>query len=951
MPVTCKMIPRKKALSLAVEVAKAHGELSVDEQKVMQILIASCPAVTLPDGEFYIREEHLISFISNWEKTVREQDSSFLYQPRGLCVDRIVDVVEFLESPFFMNQKGSVWPSIKNALGDFFENDQYIEAVLAGAIGIGKSYFAEMALAYMVYRLSCYHNPQLEFDLAPGSSMMFIMQSKTLTLAKKVLFEQLTARLQQSPYFSKHFSFDPNVKSELRFPKNIYIMPAGGSETSALGMNVYGGIIDELNFMARVEDSVHTRHTTEAEYDQAAKLYRMIRRRMTSRFMQRDGHVPGRLILVSSANYPGDFTSRKKEEAEKDHTIFVMDYAHWEAQPPEKIDRSQFFLVEVGNELKQSKIIESMEEAKDIEDVLKVPEVYKTMFDANIDEALKDFAGVVTGTRNPFIPFRELIQGAQDSFAALYERSLFKRPELTLDFTEYSQVIDWDDWIVDRDYIEEDLLDPQLSYVAHLDPGLSNNAAGLAVGHLSGYKLLPMSKYWNDRRGEFVEVTDIRAPIYQIDGILRIVSSRGNDVDLEMIRDLLLHIRGLINLKWVTMDSYQAAPIIQALRKTKIRAGMLSVDTNLGPYTELKLAVKDERLLFPPHEIAARELREVEKDSKKDKVDHPAGGCFIGDTRVALLDGTNPTFEELGLRFRPNDIFWVYGFDETGVRASMAHHPRITKYVTDLLEITLDNYSVICCTPDHQFLTLDGNWVEAQELVKSLSLMPLARATSFKGGWADYERIWCPVRKTRITTHQLVGRQIFGDFDKRFILHHRDERKRNNCPSNLVLRDRGRHACFHTTKRHQTDPDWVKKLRCGHEKYRKAGGNEKSRQNMLRLIRDGVIDPRQSARCQKQRNHKILALRRISLEKPVAVWDLSVVETPVFGLSNGIFVHNSKDCSDAMAGCIYILQHREADFRRGPGRRRRTLQNTAPVRKVRVSRSHGKRRVFGRIVT
>ena len=96
------------------------------------------------------------------------------------------------------------------------------------AIGVGKTYMADMAMAYMLYRLSCYHNPQLEYDLAPGSSIVFIQQSITQNLAKKVVFDQFSGRLKNSPYFMKHFHFDPKVKSELRFPKNIYVLPVGG---------------------------------------------------------------------------------------------------------------------------------------------------------------------------------------------------------------------------------------------------------------------------------------------------------------------------------------------------------------------------------------------------------------------------------------------------------------------------------------------------------------------------------------------------------------------------------------------------------------------------------------------------------------------------------------------------------------------------------------------------
>ena len=618
-----KLIPKEKAIELAKRASKS--DLTAKEQDLLIKLIDSCTSVSLPTGE-YIREDHLRNFMANWVRAIKEKDSSFLYQPRGLCVDRIVDIEEFIESPYFMNLKGAIWPSIKNGLIEFFENDNYVEAVLGGAIGTGKSFFSELAMSYMLYRLSCYHNPQLEFGLAPGSSIIFIAQSKTLNLAKKVLFEQLTARLSQSEYFTQHFRFDPKVKAELRFPKNIYIVPCSGSDTAALGLNVFGAIIDELNFMAKVQDSVHTKHTGEDEYDQAKTIYQTIRRRIASRFMQKSGHIPGKLILVSSVHYPGDFTSMKMEEAKTDKTIFVLCQSQWEARPPESVDWTDPFYVEVGNEIKKSRILDTPDDALDPEDVIKVPQAYKPVFEANLDWALKDLAGVVAGTRNPFIPYPDLIHKAQTRFSEVYTRSLFKNQTLTLDFTDHSRVIDWEKLIVDLDYIEQDIINTNIPFVAHLDPGISRDAAALAVGHIAGYKVLPSTKYWDEARGEFIEVRDMRAPMYHIDGILRIIASKGNEVDLGMVMDLIFFLRQHINLKWATMDSYQAAFMIQSLKKAKIRSGVSSVDTSIAPYTELKLSIKDERIIFPPHEIASTELRYLELDPKKGKVDHPSHG-------------------------------------------------------------------------------------------------------------------------------------------------------------------------------------------------------------------------------------------------------------------------------------------------------------------------------------
>ena len=502
-------------------------------------------------------------------------------------------------------------------------------------IGIGKNYFADMALAYMIYKLSCYHNPQVEFDLAPGSTIFFIAQSKTLTLAKKVVFDQFSERLRLSPYFQKNFRFDPAVRSELRFPSQIVVLPVGGNDTAALGMNVFGGVIDELNFMARTRDSVETRFTGEEEYDQAERLYSTIIRRMKSRFMQK-GKLPGKLMLISSRNYPGDFTDKKMEEAKTDKSIFVMSYSQWEALPADRFCGDKF-LIEVGNELKQSRILANIEDALDAEDVVEVPTEYQIEFERDIDAALKDLGGIATGTKSPFIPYREAMQLARDKFNSLTGgNQLFVNDDIFLpDF--FDRIDEWNDLIND-DYIRDVLLDKQAVFAAHIDVGLTGDALGLGVGHISGYKNLPSTRFFDSRANSFIEVTDILAPIYHIDGALRIQSRSGEEVDLEMVRDFVMHLRSRINLGWCTMDSYQAPLFYQSFRKARIRSGVLSVDTSIAPYTEVKLAVKDERILMPSQETLAKELREIERDKKKNKIDHPpAGSKDVADAIAGLV--------------------------------------------------------------------------------------------------------------------------------------------------------------------------------------------------------------------------------------------------------------------------------------------------------------------------
>ena len=616
---TNKFLPVDSAMD-AVTMFAVEAGLKGQTANVVESMLKFCPATE--DGLINLQELH--GFMSNMQKAIRTGDHSFLFERRGLKVARVVDVEEFAESSQFMNQKGYIRPAIKAELMRLFETDNFVEAVLTGAIGIGKNYFADLAMAYMLYLLSVYVNPQMEFDLAPGSSIVFIAQSMSQHLAKKVVFGQLCERLKLSPYFQKFFPFDPGLVSELRFPNNITLLPVGGNDTAAIGMNVFGGIIDEMNFMARTRDSQMTRFTHDQEFDQAERLYTTLIRRMQSRFMQM-GKLPGKLLLISSVNYPGDFTDRKIDEAKKDKSIFVMKLSAWESLPKDRFS-GEVFLVEVGNEVKMSRMIDTMEDALDAEDVIEVPIEYKGVFERDLVAALRDVAGIATGSTHPFIPYRHLIHQAQTDFGDMTQgRQLFKMDSCIL-----SRIVgdvndpQWEN-LVDLEFIDQFILDQQQVFAAHLDVGVTQDALGIAVGRIIGEKMLPAAKYWDERAQSFTEVKNMHLPIYQIDGLLQVTPPPSGEIDLELARDLMLYLRSLFNLTWVSMDTYQSTMLIQGLRKVKIRAGILSVDATLGPYAELKQAIKDARLRFPPHAVGARELREVEKNNKE-KIDHPEGG-------------------------------------------------------------------------------------------------------------------------------------------------------------------------------------------------------------------------------------------------------------------------------------------------------------------------------------
>lgn len=113
--------------------------------------------------------------------------------------------------------------------------------------------------------------------------------------------------------------------------------------------------------------------------------------------------------------------------------------------------------------------------------------------------------------------------------------------------------------------------------------------------------------------------------------------------------------------------------------------------------------------------------------------------CLRGDTRVALVDSTAPTLEEMANRSETGELFWGYSVGRDGrVIVALLESPR---YIgrDSLVEVILDNEESIYATPDHQFMLRNGSMVAAYELHSGDSLMPLYQQHSPQDGYMVYQ--------------------------------------------------------------------------------------------------------------------------------------------------------------------------------------------------------------------
>ncbi len=181
-----------------------------------------------------------------------------------------------------------------------------------------------------------------------------------------------------------------------------------------------------------------------------------------------------------------------------------------------------------------------------------------------------------------------------------------------------------------------------------------------------------------------------------------------------------------------------------------------------------------------------------------------AGGCFSGDTKVALADGRNLPFNELVEEHKAGKQNYCYTIKEDGtVGITPILNPRRTKQHANVITITLDTNEEISCTPDHLFMLRDGSYKKANELTPTDSLMPLRRQTSRIGKRitiAGYELVFDPGANRWIFTHMLadeynLANNIYGNNKPH--RHHKDFNKRNNNPDYIVRLSKDEHLSLH----------------------------------------------------------------------------------------------------------------------------------------------------------
>lgn len=587
-----------------------------------------------------------------------------------------VSMEQFIDDEYYLGLSTmTLYPKIKDDLILLDEMKAVREVILTGSIGYGKTTYGSIAICRQLYLLSCLRSPQLAFGLSPGSEMVIASISKSLHLARTVLKSAIEDKIKLSPYFDEYFK--PKVGRDVtQFPSNIQLSIGSCNSERVLGMNVFGGVMDEANFMATKGQQISITGSgkkTVAQYDMAEKVYAGLVRRIKSRFQRAGGNLPGMMVLLSSANVMGSFTDRKIEESKDDPTVFIRNYAVWDVKPKDHFSGETFCVV-VGSSSLRSRLVPKEEEEGLNEEqleaegafVLRVPIEYWEDFDRDLEGAIRDIAGMSTHAISAFLHRIESVEWAR--------RETMKHPFTVKEYVygEPGQFI-WD-LIVQKavrrlpggyteDYWKPKRNPGSLRWV-HVDTSLSGDCTGIAMGHIERYVEVVR------RSEEGDEYNDV-APHFVMDFMLRVIPPPGEQIYLPDIRRLVYELQdhGYMMMGF-SCDRYQSAEMLQQMKRRGVHSELISVDMTTDPYEALKAALYEKRIEYYEYAPFEKEVKALEYDRLKGKIDHPQAGSkdvsdavagviqglILGAKRIPVAPSRTP---EEAAAARENDMAWV----------------------------------------------------------------------------------------------------------------------------------------------------------------------------------------------------------------------------------------------------------------------------------------------------
>lgn len=387
--------------------------------------------------------------------------------------------------------------------------------------------------------------------------------------------------------------------------------------------------VDETNFMRQGAGTAN----------KAANLVNSVTRRLTSRFQQEGGSVPGVCILMSSKRTEEDFTEQRIRDVRKLPGVMIVDGPKWEFD--HRIPycgktframlgtgtRDAILLDSVSRKGRDYVVTEAVDKSElygsdqgDLGAIINIPVEYYQAFVGDLVGSLQEVAGVAAESTNPLFPSKTPINQCVDSSLPKLFSSEVYRIHVASD-TELFSLFNLELATEVVNSIRQPIRHPEAPRYLHFDLSKNNDRTGFVMLHPSEYAVVPVK----DTNGEMSETVVVK---YEVDCSLAIQAGiKGEHIDYQKLRNFVFWLRERgFWVRSVTFDSYQSEDSIQAYTKAGIQSAAISVDRTDAPYKLLRSAVVEGRVSFPDHSILRTELADLVHDTYLGKVDHRETG-------------------------------------------------------------------------------------------------------------------------------------------------------------------------------------------------------------------------------------------------------------------------------------------------------------------------------------
>lgn len=564
-----------------------------------------------------------------------ERENPLFFKAIGQMKHVPVTIEEFIHGQDFLaGAEFELWPALERDLietcPDVWTGQEPItEFMSGGATGTGKTFGATGNILFHVYQMCCFNQPQRLFGLQPNTALVCMLQSVSPTITKRVIYEPLRQIFEAMPFNKRWVQWNDQKDSSLELMNHVQIVPSAASLQALVGQAIFAALLDEVNFMAIVENSktIPGPNGLGGKFDQAEQTYYNISRRRKRSFITKGPSI-GCLCVSSSTRYKGDFLDRRIDEVQKYEEAGIVVRRHKQYDVNPKFAPGQFgtFKLLVGTDEYGTRVLTDDDAEGQTypqgAEVLDVPEPYRVEFLKDPEAALRDVIGIATNAITPFIRRRQKIT---DAWARGVARGI-------LPMTDKSTVELATDGL--PAWIEGNM--PQMvvrkrPHFIHVDGSKNNDPTGVSIVRFDGVTRQP------SKDGQSMETL----PKFTVVAALQIKPNAVAEIDMAEIRGWLLQLQTLFgyNIVAISMDGYNSNESLLMLRKAGIGADLVSVDRSTGPYEDFRDILYQDRVDFVPDcEVLRTELSQVEYYPKDKKVDHPPRGTKdVADAVVAAI--------------------------------------------------------------------------------------------------------------------------------------------------------------------------------------------------------------------------------------------------------------------------------------------------------------------------